>query len=91
MASRKKYDAVATVGTYKDRNGNEKKRYINIGSVFTDDEGRLSLKLDSVPVSPEWSGWVSFYEPKEREASINQERPVAQTYSDDDKEEIPFF
>jgi hypothetical protein len=90
MASRKTHDAVATVGTYKDRNGNEKKRYINIGSVFTDDEGRQSLKLDSVPVTPEWSGWVSFYEPKEREASSQQERPVAQNYKDGDGGDIPF-
>jgi hypothetical protein len=74
MASRKTHDAVATVGTYKDRNGNEKKRYINVGSVFTDDDGRQSLKLDSVPVGPEWSGWVSFYEPKERESSDNRGR-----------------
>lgn len=90
MASRKTHDAVATVGTYKDRNGNEKKRYINIGSVFTDDDGRLSLKLDSVPVGPEWSGWVSFYEPKEREGAGHQERPVAQTYRDDDGGDRPF-
>jgi hypothetical protein len=74
MASRKTHDAVATVGTYKDRNGNEKKRYVNVGSVFTDDDGRQSLKLDSVPVGPEWSGWVSFYEPKERDNSDNRGR-----------------
>ena len=74
MASRKTHDAVATVGTYKDRNGNEKKRYVNVGSVFTDDDGRQSLKLDSVPVGPEWSGWISFYEPKERDNSDNRGR-----------------
>jgi hypothetical protein len=90
MALRKTHDAVATVGTYKDREGNEKKRYINIGSVFTDDEGRQSLKLDSVPVTPEWSGWVSFYEPKERQASSQQERSVAQNYKDGDGGDIPF-
>jgi hypothetical protein len=90
MASRKTHDAVATVGTYMDRSGNEKKRYINIGSVFIDDEGRQSLKLDSVPVTPEWSGWVSFYEPKERESSSQQERPVAQNYRDGDGGDIPF-
>jgi hypothetical protein len=81
MASRKTHDAVATVGTYNDRNGNEKKRYVNVGSVFTDDDGRQSLKLDSVPVGPEWSGWVSFYEPKERESSDN--RSGANGHDDD--------
>lgn len=60
--ARKTHDAVATVGTYKDRQtGEEKKRTVNIGAVFAQDDGRMSLKLDTVPVSPEWSGWVSFY------------------------------
>ena len=40
MASKKTHDAVATIGSYKDRDGNEKKRYVNVGSVFTDEDGR---------------------------------------------------
>ena len=71
--ARKIYDAVATVGTYKDRNGEEKKRYVNVGNVFENDKGQLSLKLDSVPVGNEWSGWVSFFEPKERDGQQRQE------------------
>ena len=70
--AKKIYDAVATVGTYKDRNGEEKKRYVNVGSVFENDKGQLSLKLDSVPVGNEWSGWVSFFEPKERDGQQRQ-------------------
>lgn len=62
------HDVVATIGTYKDRDGNEKKRYQNCGSVFTDDEGRQSIKLDAIPVSPDWSGWLSLY-PVERKAA----------------------
>ena len=71
--AKKIYDAVATVGTYKDRNGEEKKRYVNVGSVFENDKGQLSLKLDSVPVGNEWSGWVGFFEPKERDGQQRQE------------------
>lgn len=53
---------VATVGTYKDRQtGEEKKRYLTVGTEFTDDQGRRSLKIDAMPVSPEWSGWLSLY------------------------------
>ena len=62
-----KYEAVATIGEYKDRNGETKKRYVNIGKVFENEKGQLSLKLDTIPVDPNWSGWVSFYEPKERQ------------------------
>ena len=60
---KKKYDAVATVGKYT-KDGVEKKRYLTVGAVFESDEGKLTLKLEGVPVSPDWSGWISFYEPK---------------------------
>ena len=66
--ARKIYDLVATVGTYTDKQGNEKKRYVNVGAVFEGDKG-MSMKLETLPVGPEWSGWLSFYEPKEREAA----------------------
>ena len=77
MAARKKYDAVATVGTYKDRQtGEEKKRYANVGTVFESDDGRLSLKLDTVPVGPGWSGYIQFFEPdRERGAGDRKEAP----------------
>ncbi len=53
---------VATVGKYKDRQtGEEKKRYLQCGVAFTDDQGRISLKIDAMPVSPEWSGFLSLY------------------------------
>lgn len=64
---KKKYDAVATIGEYTTKTGEKKKRYTTVGSVFEDDSGRLSLKLDSVPVGQAWSGWVSFYEPTRKE------------------------
>lgn len=63
----KKYDAVATVGKYTNRNGDEKKRYLNVGAVFENDDGQLSMKLEALPVGQEWSGWISFYIPKDRE------------------------
>jgi hypothetical protein len=68
MAIKRTHDVVATVGTYKDRDGNEKKRYVNCGSAFLDDSGRMSIKLETIPVSPEWSGWVSLYAVEKRDA-----------------------
>lgn len=62
----KKYDIVATVGTYKDRQtGHEKKRYQTCGAVFADDDGRLSIKMEALPLSKDWSGWFACYEPKQ--------------------------
>lgn len=56
------HDIVATTGTYKNANGEEKKRYTKCGAAFTDDQGRISLKLDAFPCSPDWSGWLSLYD-----------------------------
>lgn len=99
---RKRFDAVATVGKYTDKQGQEKKRYMTVGTVFEDYQGRMSLKLDGVPVSPDWSGWVSFYEPKQYDGL--QQRPPQQNAhnqakanayqppqgDDDDQTDIPF-
>lgn len=56
---------MATVGKYNDRDGNEKRRYLNVGAVFENDQGQLSLKIEAVPVGQDWNGWVSFYAPKD--------------------------
>lgn len=100
MAAKLVYDAVATIGKYTDKQGNEKKRYLSVGKVFESEGGGLSLKLDSVPVTPEWSGWISFYVPKDsKEQSPTQEQhntkkadgfqPQAKGAFDDDQD-IPF-
>jgi len=60
------HDVVATVGEYK-KGGETMKRYVNLGKLFTGDDGRISAKFDTIPVSPEWNGWVSFYPGQERD------------------------
>lgn len=75
--AKKVFDAVATVGKYTDKQGNEKKRYTNVGAAFEDDQGRLSIKLETIPVGPEWSGWISLYPPKERDAAPVTEHSAA--------------
>lgn len=67
----KKFDVVAVVGKYKDRDGNDKSRYQNIGAVFENDKGQLSLKLECIPVGPEWIGWANLFEPKSAEQSTH--------------------
>ena len=85
------HDIVATIGTYTDRDGNEKKRYHKCGAAFTNDEGNISIKIDAMPVHPEWSGWLSLFEKKEfdgapRPSEPVRQQPVAATADD----EIPF-
>ena len=66
MASKYTHDVVATTGEYTNREGEKKKNYTNVGKAFTDDQGRISIKMTSIPVGPEWSGWLSLYPAKEK-------------------------
>lgn len=84
MAMKKTHDAVYAGEKYTDREGNEKTRYINVGALFTRDDGSMTMKMESVPIG--FSGWINFYEPKPRdgEQPQRQSRPqrTAQTASD---------
>jgi hypothetical protein len=56
---RKMGDVVATVGQRNTADGPIKVRS-RVGELFRDDgSGRMSLRLDTVPCSPAWSGWFS--------------------------------
>lgn len=85
MRAKITHDVVATIGTYKNKQtGEEKKIYKNIGQCFTDDQGRQSIKLETIPVSPEWTGWVSLYPVRERDGG-QQSPPNIQINEDDDE------
>ncbi len=93
-------DAIAVVGEYN-KGGEVKKRYQNVGALFQRDDGSFSMKLESLPLSADWNGWLNFYDPyNKREGQEQQQQPKRQqqppqqqqqpnnTFSADD--EIPF-
>jgi hypothetical protein len=89
---KKTHDAVYAGEKYTDREGNEKTRYVNVGAMFTRDDGSLTMKLEAVPVG--FNGWINFYEPKPKEGEQRQERSrpsrcaaPADSFADDS---IPF-
>lgn len=87
---RKTHDILAKTGTYKNQQGEQKNRYTKCGAAFTDDSGQISIKLESVPVSPEWNGWLNLWEPREQQqapAPAPQPRQAAPISEQDD---IPF-
>lgn len=47
--------------------GNQKAQYITVGILFIDDNGRDVIKLDSLPLSKEWKGWINCFLPKDKE------------------------
>ena len=59
---------VVIAGTYKTREGQEKKRYQTIGSVFLDDNDNLKIKIDSTLVKGGWEGWANCYDIDEEKA-----------------------
>lgn len=86
MAMKPYRRAVATTGTYTGRDGQEKKRYQNVGTLFQYDDGGFALKLDAVPVGEGWNGFISFYEIEDKRSDAD-EAPARQRSSvpiDDD-------
>ena len=52
-------------GTYQ-KDGKEKTRWLNVGTLFvSEDRQRMAIKLDAVPTSKEFEGWLNVF-PKER-------------------------
>lgn len=58
----------AKVGEYREGN-TVKGRYFNIGTLFTKDDGSLVIKLDGVPVGPDFKGWVYAFDIKEKKGA----------------------
>ena len=69
------YDATITTGEYQNAQGEQKKSYLKVGTLFQYEDGGLSLKLDAVPVG---NGNINFYERKPKEQGYQQ--PQQQGY-----------
>ena len=93
------HDIVATVGEYT-LNNETKKRYQKCGIAFTNEDGGLSLKMEAMPITPDWSGWLSLYPKKEYDNQPRQQqnRPPAEPVrqqpaaaaADPNQDDIPF-
>ena len=65
-------DLVYSNGEYE-VDGVTKKRYQRAGAVFQDDESEaISIKLDAVPVSPEWSGWFRMFNKRDKDQGSSE-------------------
>ncbi len=92
----KTHDLAVKVGTYTDRQGNEKGRWKNIGSVLQMDDGGKVLLIDrtfspaGVP-NPDNrdSVMVSMFEPKERDQP-QQSAPAPKAQNGFDDKDVPF-
>ena len=79
------YEVMAATGTYTDKNGVEKKRWLKCGVIMDTKNGGLAMKLEAVPVVGE--GWFSLMPPRQ-ESSQSAPPVISQSAKDD--EDIPF-
>ena len=78
---------VASNGKYTDANGNEKNRYITVGRAFLRDDKSVCIKLDSMPVGPEFNGWLNLYDLDEDRQQAPAPAPAPKAEVDSD---LPF-
>jgi len=78
---------VASNGKYTDANGNEKNRYITVGRAFLRDDKSVCIKIDSMPVGPEFSGWLNLYDLDEERQAVAATAPAPAAKVDED---LPF-
>lgn len=83
--ARIKYEVKTKVGKYT-KDGVEKTRWHTMGKCFENDEGNLSIKVDSIPVN--FDGWMSLFVPKPREDQQEQPQQGGNPSAMDD--DIPF-
>lgn len=77
------YEVMASTGSYTDKNGQEKKRWVKCGIVMSTKNGGLALKMETMPVGGD--GWFSLFEPKPRDEAPRKAASVADMDSD-----VPF-
>ncbi|TXN37738.1 hypothetical protein FVB32_05465 [Flagellimonas hymeniacidonis] len=60
--SKVKFNVVQTTGTFKNEKGEAKNRYQQVGVVFENEEGHLSMKLNSYPLPNEKGQvWINLF------------------------------
>lgn len=98
--AKRKFNAVVATGSYQDRNGQTKKKWLNIGVVMENDDGGLFLLLDrtfnpaGIPVDNQRGHGpvlVSFFEPEQNDAGQRRMPSASRaTQQMDPDEDTPF-
>lgn len=96
MAARKTHDLSVVVGEYKDRDGNVKKRYQNVGALMEGDNGpfiMLAKWFNPAGIQDSRGGeslLVSCFAPREQQQGQYQQKPQPQQRQAQFDSDIPF-
>jgi len=75
-------EITAIIGTYTNKDGQEKKRYQRIGSIINTRNGEM-MKLDVIPLKEGgWDGWAYLNDPQPKEKFVGLPQ--------DNPEDLPF-
>lgn len=83
-----KYLAKVANGTYTDKNNKEQTSWLTIGKVVEKQNGKLVLKLDSIPVA--FDGWVQFFDPPQEVERGKFKQQTKQSGINDLDDDIPY-
>ena len=83
---KKQFDIKYAARDYQTSDGSRKTYWSQHGSMWIDDNGSVTIKLDSIPVGEKWTGYMKAFPTKPREQKTQYEGlPV-----DDFDKDIPF-
>ncbi len=69
------YEITVSTGTYTNKDGEEKKRYLKIGSVIDTKNGPMA-KFDCIPLAQGgWDGWAWMNPPREEDRPVKKGNP----------------
>lgn len=78
-----KFDLIAVVGEYTNAQGENKKRFAKIGSLFDKGNNNISGKIDNIPVG--WDGWFAAKPPLDKQAPRTQYKGLPKDEDDFDE------
>jgi len=56
---KRRYEVIATVGKWTHQDTKKPvKRSVAVGAIYESTGGKLVLRIDAIPVAPDWSGWM---------------------------------
>ena len=102
MSNDERREVRAKVRTYKDKEtGEDKNVYTTVGTAWVSEHGsKISIQLESVPVTPEWDGRLFINKPYEKKdqpmtqsAALNGGKEITPDEIDDkpvDLSSLPF-
>lgn len=78
----KLFDLMVAQGQYTNNEGQEKTRWLKIGTIMTTQAGKKAMKLDCLPLNADWDGWVQMFEPNQDQNNLKTARADAPQQGD---------